>query len=614
LNRASWLSKLPGDLGARLSRILSEDATPGEAASAAGPSAAQLPKRPRRAPSLVECLESRQLLSGSISFAGGIDTTNATEGGSSAYLVVTRTDTSAAETFGVAATGTGTDPASGSDYSLTTQVAFGVGVSSATVSIGAVNEGVAEPTETLRLVISGSGATNALTGTCTISDAPLPEVWITSPDSEMAEGGGDATFVIHRDNGGVSGYGTISVNLAFVQPYYMTPDYGLPDLDYSYGVTLGMGPGQTERTITLSADDDSDFEGTESFTVSVQACSSSPADYTIPNTGSRLSDAPGTIIDNDQASVSVYAADDQASEDARDPATFTISRDRTPSSSLNVYFTLSGSATVGTVAADDADEDGIADHGSSADYLIEGASYVGSGTWCATITSGESSVDVSVVPLNDALVEGDEDVTLTLCETTQASNGTPEYCAPAGAGAVATATLKSIVAQSISDPNVPWEDIGTWLNDLDDDTPTVRAAATSGLTSALATYPELLDYLGWWYQTQTKTEAQETFLQGLISIVRLRVEDNQLIPELNWATTAAKVMIGAPDDLPFFVKYSGESGGSAITVGGNPGAFTLIPKSAIERYTGEFTVQGWDGNDNLLFEYTVTFSFAIVQE
>jgi Ca2+-binding RTX toxin-like protein len=87
--------------------------------------------------------------------------------------------------------------------------------------------------------------------------------------------------------------------------------------------------------------------------------------------------------------VSITASDDTATEDGN-TATFTISRTGDTSEDLEVSFTISGSASNGD------DYDTI--------------------TSTATIPAGESSIEIEIDPIDDDMVEGTEDVTLTLDE------------------------------------------------------------------------------------------------------------------------------------------------------------------------------------------------------
>ncbi|MEB3219001.1 MAG: ExeM/NucH family extracellular endonuclease, partial [Nostocales cyanobacterium 94392] len=89
--------------------------------------------------------------------------------------------------------------------------------------------------------------------------------------------------------------------------------------------------------------------------------------------------------------VSITASDANAAEAGTDTGTFTISRTGDTDSALNVSYNIAGTATNGT------------------DYT--------SLTSPVTIPAGESSVDITITPVVDSDVEGNETVTLTLSDT-----------------------------------------------------------------------------------------------------------------------------------------------------------------------------------------------------
>src|SRR6185369_11758951 len=97
--------------------------------------------------------------------------------------------------------------------------------------------------------------------------------------------------------------------------------------------------------------------------------------------------------------VSVALTDAISSEAGADTGTFTISRTGTTGAALTVNFALSGTATNGS------------------DYSSISSS--------VTIPAGASSASVVVTPIDDALVEGSETVTLTLSSNAAYTLGSP---------------------------------------------------------------------------------------------------------------------------------------------------------------------------------------------
>src|SRR5439155_565058 len=101
----------------------------------------------------------------------------------------------------------------------------------------------------------------------------------------------------------------------------------------------------------------------------------------------------------EKPTVTVSATDAQAAEQGPDRGTFTISRAGDTSSDLSVNYTLGGTAQNGK------------------DYEQLGNS--------VTIAAGASSTTVTVRPIDDGEIEGDESVTLTVSESAAYSVGSP---------------------------------------------------------------------------------------------------------------------------------------------------------------------------------------------
>ena len=99
------------------------------------------------------------------------------------------------------------------------------------------------------------------------------------------------------------------------------------------------------------------------------------------------------------ATVTVAATDPNAAEAGPDPGVFTVSRSGDTSEALTVNFAVSGTATQGT------------------DYGTIGTS--------VTIPVGQSSTTVTITPVADTTVEGNETVDLTLASGTGYTVGSP---------------------------------------------------------------------------------------------------------------------------------------------------------------------------------------------
>ncbi|MEI7928416.1 MAG: SdiA-regulated domain-containing protein, partial [Verrucomicrobiales bacterium] len=112
--------------------------------------------------------------------------------------------------------------------------------------------------------------------------------------------------------------------------------------------------------------------------------------------------SPGTIGGAATPIISIVATDANAAETGNDPGTFRISRSGSTTGSLTVNYTVAIGA--GQAIA--------------ADYTptLNGA---------AIIPSGQSYVDITITPVDDALVEGNESLTLTLFDTGSYDVGSP---------------------------------------------------------------------------------------------------------------------------------------------------------------------------------------------
>jgi hypothetical protein len=182
---------------------------------------------------------------------------------------------------------------------------------------------------------------------------------------------------------------------------------------------LTIPAGAASATVTVTPIDDTAVEGNETVILTVSADTA----YTV---GSQNS-ATVTIADNDQApppipTITVVANDPNASEKGSDPGTFMITRSGTTTSALTVNYSLGGTAANGT------------------DYQSLSGS--------VTIPTASTSVLVTVRPIDDRVVEGDETVILTLSANPAYTVGSPNR---------ATVTIADNVHPTVtvvaSDPN-----------------------------------------------------------------------------------------------------------------------------------------------------------------
>ena len=113
--------------------------------------------------------------------------------------------------------------------------------------------------------------------------------------------------------------------------------------------------------------------------------------------------SPGTIGAPATPVVTIVATDANAAEAGSDPGTFRISRTGSTVGPLTVNYTIA----------------------TGAGQALNGTDYLPALTGVATIPSGQSFVDITITPVNDTLIELNENVTLTLGDTGSYDTGSP---------------------------------------------------------------------------------------------------------------------------------------------------------------------------------------------
>ncbi len=323
-------------------------------------------------------------------------------------VTVTATDASAAEpsntgTFTITrdnVTGTslnvfftmGGTAVNGADYTLSNSsfVTIPASQASATVTLTPVNDTTFEGDETAILTISANaeytvGSPSSATVTIADDDA-LPTVTISASDPSASEAGPDpGTFTVSRAGGPT---GALTVNYTVGGTASSGGDY----TPLSGSVTIPSG--STSAPFSVTPIDDSEVESNETVVITLAASAS----YNIGTPGS----ATVTIADNDVAlpAVTITATDPDASEQGLDPGTFTVTRSLVSASALVVQLTRSGSALSGV------------------DYTISAGTTL-------TILANQASATITVTPINDALVETDETVVLTVAPDAAYTVGSP---------------------------------------------------------------------------------------------------------------------------------------------------------------------------------------------
>ncbi|MCW9679409.1 hypothetical protein FJR41_001010, partial [Dolichospermum planctonicum UHCC 0167] len=281
-------------------------------------------------------------------------------------------------------TGTATN---GTDYSqLTGTATFAAGSSTTTITVTPTNDSIFEGNETVTLTLAtgtGYNIGTAQTATVTIADNDaIPQVSIN--DLTITEGNSgtrNANFIVSLSNPSSQ---TISVN-------YQTVDDEATTANNDYVATTGtitFTPGQTTKTLPITVNGDTVGEANEAFTVLLTNA---------VNATLLKNEGIGIIRNDDLPGVTVTAIYTQATESGV-PGIFQLNRTGSITKSLNVNYSLSGTATNGT------------------DYsTLNGV---------ATFASGSSTAIIFVNPTEDTRFEGNETAIFNLLTGTGYTVGT----------------------------------------------------------------------------------------------------------------------------------------------------------------------------------------------
>jgi hypothetical protein len=252
-----------------------------------------------------------------------------------------------------------------------------------------INDTTVEIPETVILTLQPStrytvGAPSTATVTITDDDV-LPTVAVTASDAAASEPAATGTFTVTR---------TGSTTTALTVTYTLggTATNG-SDYAAAPASPLTIPAGATSAAITVTPTDDSLVEDDETVVITL-------SDGTNYDIGSP-STATVNIADDepDEPVVTIEATDAVAAEPAN-TGTFTVTRTGSTTASLDVFYTVTGTATNGN------------------DYTALAGS--------VTIPAGQSSATITVGPIDDPDDEDDETVILTLLDVAGYSVGTPD--------------------------------------------------------------------------------------------------------------------------------------------------------------------------------------------
>ncbi|MFC0212413.1 Calx-beta domain-containing protein [Paenibacillus chartarius] len=318
------------------------------------------------------------------------ETYTVNEGGTSATLIVTRTN-GAGGTVSVPYGVSGGSASEGSDYgSVGGSVTFNEGETWKAIDVPIYDDGEYEGDETFHVSLGppSDGSLGSITSsTVTITDNDPPpsgagELQFETVYYQAGEGDGTLTLTVKRELGSA---GEVSVD------YYPTNDTAMNGSDYGLnGGTLTFTDGETSKTITVNLIDDNQIEAEEKFFVFI----------TNPTNGATLGEwqtAQITLADNDTPAPLhgkvEFDSDNAGVQEGEGTVTLIVNRVEGYDGDIAVtYSTSDGSASSGS------------------DY--EAA------TGTIRFASGETSKTVTIPVYDDSEIENNENFTVTLSNPT----------------------------------------------------------------------------------------------------------------------------------------------------------------------------------------------------
>ncbi len=270
-------------------------------------------------------------------------------------------------------------------------VIFAPGETQKSFPVTILDDPFREPSETIafkieRAVRAHVSGTTIHTLTITDNDAaPAPRAGFTAAASAAGEGGGVPPGALVY----LSTPQTAPVTLTWT----VTGGTATAEDAAALSGTLTFQPGETTKAVPLQIIDDSGLEPAETFVLTL-------SDPVAPLTLSSAVTHTLTVSDNDDTVITLVAPDDAAAEENSEPGSFEVRREALDlTQAVTVQLTAGGTAAGGT------------------DYLALPAE--------VTIPAGQTAVNLTLVPLDDAEVEPDETVTVSVAASPFFATGTP---------------------------------------------------------------------------------------------------------------------------------------------------------------------------------------------
>ncbi|OLP52322.1 beta strand repeat-containing protein [Allorhizobium taibaishanense] len=310
-------------------------------------------------------------------------TRNEDSGAPFTYTVTLSQTSSSATTVNLTRSGSAT---SGTDYTgAVNSVVVPANTSTASFTITPVADGTVEADETVIYSVAsgtgyGIGSPSSATATILNDDAPTATVSV-SPSSVAEDGAPNLVYTVTLSQAPVS---ALSIGFSVSGTATSGTDYA------TVSSPLVIAGGTTSGTITVNPTADSTVEPDETVVISLNAGTG----YTVGSPNS----ATGTILNDDQPSLSINDVSVNEGDSGTSNATFTVS--------------LSQPAGAGGVSFDIATTDGTATVGSD---------YVASSLTGQTIPAGSSSATFTVLVTGETLNEPNETFFVNVSNVTGAS-------------------------------------------------------------------------------------------------------------------------------------------------------------------------------------------------
>ncbi len=267
----------------------------------------------------------------------------------------------------------------------TSQYIIPAGAATLDITLTPVNDTAAEGVEVASLDFVNTAQGYIMAGnpkaqvSITDDESSLPVVRITSVDDSGHEAGADTLTLRVERNGPTTS--ALTVNISYSGTATRNSDYTAPN-----SATIPIGESST--TFMLTPLNDNNIETTETI-----ICSTTTNAAYLRSPLSAEQSVTSQLNDDDMPTVSIAATDPLASETGMDRGVFTLTRTGSTDAALTVDYGVNGRAILGT------------------DYRrLEGR---------AVIPAGSATTTVEIVPFDDALDEGTQDVVLQL-RTSQA--------------------------------------------------------------------------------------------------------------------------------------------------------------------------------------------------